>query len=131
MRKYLNNVMDFIGRNPSASTIITPNSERNQNTIAALIAAGSNPDKPHPIEHHFYCYSRELLSGLTDKGSALGYRIANIGNNNYEGARCWYADLVKDTKLDLESINEENSRLLRLAVEFKGSYNGWGTKVVL
>jgi len=100
-------------------------------TRKELIAAGSNPEKPHHIEHHVYCYSRELLSGLTTKGSALGYRIARIGNNDYEGARSWYADLVKETKLDLEAINEENSRLLRLAVEFKGSYDGWGTKVVL
>lgn len=131
MRKYLNNLMTFIGHTPDDATNIAPNTERNKNTIDALIAAGSNPEKPHPLEHHFYCYSRELLSGLTTKGSALGYRIAKIGNGESEGARYWYADLVKDTKLDLDSINEENSRLLRLAIEFKGSYDGWGTKVVL
>jgi len=131
MRKYLDNVMAFIGNTPYDPAIITPNTERNQNTIKALIAAGSNPEKPHALEHHFYCYSRELLNGLTTKGSALGYRVTNIGNNNFKGARCWYADLVKDTALDLEAINEENTRLLRLAVEFEGSYEGWGTKVVL
>ncbi len=131
MRKYLNNIVSFIGRTPASPVIITPNSHRNQRTIEALIAAGSNPNKPHAIEHHFYCYSRELMNGLTSKGSTLGYRIANMGNNKYEGARCWYADLIKDNILDLQSINEENARLLKLAFEFEGSYDGWGTKIVL
>lgn len=131
MRKYISNFVAVFGRTTFRQANITPNTDRNQKTIEALIAAGTNLEKPHHIEHHFYCYSRELLSGLTTKGSALGYRIARIGNNDYEGSRTWYADLVKETPLDLESINEENSRLLRLAVEFKGKYDGWGTKVVL
>jgi len=127
----LRSVSALIGRSRYAHANITPNTDRNQKTIEALIAAGSNLDKPHHIEHHFYCYSRELLSGLTTKGSALGYQIARIGKNNYQGSSTWYADLVKETPLDLKSIDEENSRLLRLAVEFKGKYDGWGTKVVL
>ncbi len=131
MRKYLDNIVSFIGRTSSSTAIITPNVERNKKTIEALIAAGSDPEKPHLIEHHFYCYSRELMNGLTSKGTALGYRVSNVGNNQYEGARRCYADLVKDTPLDLESINEENSGLLRLASEFEGSYAGWGAKVVL
>jgi len=131
MRKYLDNVMALIGNTPSDPANITPNAERNKKTIEALVAAGSNPEKPHKLEHHFYCYSRELLNGLTAKGSALGYHVTKVGNNKNKGARCWYADLAKETTLDLESINEENSRLLRLAFEFEGSYEGWGTKVVL
>jgi len=131
MRKYINNIVAFIGRKPANQETIAPNTERNQKNIEALIAAGSNPAKPHAIEHHFYCYSKDLLSGLTTKGSALGYRITKIGSNDYEGARNWYVNLVKDNTLDLKTIDEENSRLLRLAGEFKGSYNGWGTKVVL
>ncbi len=131
MRNYLNNIVSFIGRNPTTPALITPNAERNQRTIEALIEAGSDPDKPHQLEHHFYCYSRELMNGLTSKGSALGYTVANVGHNKYEGARCWYADLIKHTKLDLEVINAENSRLLSLASEFEGSYDGWGSKLVL
>ena len=131
MRSYLNNIVSFIGRTPTTPAVITPNTKRNQQTIEALIAAGSDPNKPHLLEHHFYCYSRELMIGLTNKGSALGYRVANLGYNKYEGARCWYADLLKVTALDLDAINAENSHLLRLASEFEGSYDGWGSKLVL
>jgi len=38
-----------------------PNEKMNEKTIEALLEAGSDPQKPHPIEHHFYCCLQHLF----------------------------------------------------------------------
>jgi len=43
-----------------------PNVEMNQRVIKALIEAGSVPTKPHPLEHHFLCYTSDCLQELME-----------------------------------------------------------------
>lgn len=130
MKKLFISIIAVLGFSGAQANEFPPNVEMNQKTIKALIEAGSNPKKPHPLEHHFYCYSSESLSQLTAKGKSLGYRIANTGDNVHEGVHYWYGDLIKETTLDIKIINQENSLMLKLANEFNVDYDGWGTPVV-
>lgn len=130
MRKFLISVIAALGFSGALATEFPPNVEANRKTIQALIDAGSDPSKPHPLEHHFYCISQESLKNLISKGESLGYRIANMGDNVYEGTHYWYGDLIKEATLDINVINRENSLMLKLANEFDADYDGWGTSVV-
>jgi regulator of RNase E activity RraB len=130
MRKFLISILAILGFNAVAAYDYPPNVEMNQKTIQALIEAGSNPLKAHPLEHHFYCFTPEALQALMVKGEALVYRVANVGDNEHEGIHYWYGDLVKETVLDIKVINKENSVMLELADQFEGDYDGWGTPVV-
>jgi regulator of RNase E activity RraB len=130
MRKLLISVIVALGISGAQAADFPPNVEMNKKTIQALIDAGSDPMKPHPLEHHFYCYNSGSLKELLAKGESLGYRVANVGDNVYEGTHYWYGDLIKDTVLEITVINSENSLMLKLASEFNADYDGWGTPVV-
>ncbi len=130
MYKILNALLAMVGLGSVQASDFTANIEGNQKTIQALIDAGSNPHKPHPLEHHFYCNNLDFLKALMAKGESLGYHIANVGDNDHEGTHYWYGDLIKETVLNLKIINKENSLMLELANEFDADYDGWGTPVV-
>lgn len=130
MHKLLASIMAFLGCSSTQASDFPPNVEMNQKVIQALIDAGSDPEKPHPLEHHFYCYDPGCLQSLMSKGESLGYRPAYMGENTHEGTHYWYGDLVKETVLDLGAINKQNSLMLELADEFNADYDGWGTPIV-
>lgn len=129
MNKILSAFLAIFGLD-SVQASVTANTEGNKKTIQALIDAGSNPRKPHPLEHHFYCNNLDSLKALMAKGESLGYRIANVGKEDNEETHYWYVDLIKETVLYLKIINKENSLMLELANEFDADYDGWGTSVV-
>ncbi len=129
MKKFLTSILSVFSGGTDVSRF-PPNVEGNQKTIQALIDNGSNIKKPHPLEHHFYCYSEESLKALMNKGTSLGYSAANIGDNVHEGKHYWYGDLIKETVLDLKIINIEDSIMLQLASEFNADYDGWGTPII-
>lgn len=130
MHKFLVSMMAILGFSVVQSAEFPPSVEMNMKTIEALIEAGSDPNKPHPLEHHFYCDNSSSLKELMAKGESLGYRVANLGDNIYEGKHYWYGDLIKETILDIKVINEDNSLMLMLANEFDSEYDGWGSPVV-
>jgi len=130
VRKFLASIIAMFGISGALAGEFPPNSEMNTKTIQALIDAGSDPNKPHPLEHHFYCDNPDSLKALMAKGESLGYRVANLGDNVHEGTHYWYGDLIKETALNLKVIDEEKSLMLKLAREFDVDYDGWGSPVV-
>ena len=130
MRKYLVPLFAILGFGTAVASELTPNIDGNTKTINALLEAGSDPSKAHPLEHHFYCFSEECIISIMNKGKLQGYQVANTGDNTYEGTKYWYGDLIKDTVLDLKIINQENVIMLKLAKEFRADYDGWGTPVI-
>ena len=131
MRNYILSLLSIFGFSSNAlASDFPPNVEGNRQVIQELLKHGANSSKLHPLEHHFYSSSQESLKALMKKGESLGYRPANFGEGNSEGTKYWYGDLIKETKLDLNLINKENSLMLSLASEFKAEYDGWGTPII-
>ncbi|MAD45440.1 MAG: ribonuclease E inhibitor B [Oceanospirillaceae bacterium] len=130
MKKLLISLLVALGFSGAQAAQFSPDVDINSKTIQALIDAGSDPDQPHPLEHHFYCYSLDSLKKIMTKGESLGYRVANVGDTTYDGIHYWYGDLIKETVLDIKVINSENALMLKLASEFDADYDGWGTPVV-
>ncbi len=130
MKNFMFSILAALGINSVNAEDFPPNVEANKQTINALIEAGSDPKKLHPLEHHFYAFDQQSLAKLLKRGKELGYRIANTGENVHEGEQYWYGDLIKETILDIKVVNSENSIMLKLANEFKAEYDGWGTPVI-
>ena len=131
MKKYLLTLLSIFGISAAFSESNYPaNTKANQKTISALIEAGSNPDMPHPLEHHFYSNNKNNLLALVKEGERLGYKSAHWGKNDENSEIYWYVDLIKNTPLNLEIVNNENSKMLKLAHEYESDYDGWGTNIV-
>jgi regulator of RNase E activity RraB len=131
MRNYILSFLSAFGFSGNVlASDFPPNVDGNRQVIQELLKHGANSNKLHPLEHHFYSGSQESLKALMTKGESLGYRSANFGEGNSEGKKYWYGDLIKETKLDLNLINKENSIMLNLASEFKAEYDGWGTPII-
>ncbi|SHK14018.1 hypothetical protein SAMN05216369_0639 [Marinobacter antarcticus] len=64
MLKVFASIIAVLGFSSVQAYDFPPNVEMNEQVIQALIKAGSNPKKPHPLEHHFYCYSSDCLRSL-------------------------------------------------------------------
>lgn len=107
-----------------------PNTEGNKEVLSSLKKAGSNLNKLHPVEHHFYCYTYDCLAYLAGVGKSLGYEIKNIGKGEHQGVEYFYGDLVKLTLLSLEKIDQENVVMLKIAEDAGAEYDGWGSSVV-
>tara|TARA_Y100000296_G_scaffold43490_1_gene49996 strand:- start:2135 stop:2485 length:351 start_codon:yes stop_codon:yes gene_type:complete len=110
--------------------LLKPNTNGNLQVINALINAGSDPKKLHPIEYHFYCFEETCIEALKKKGEALGFKLANLGSNKEDGVVYWYGDLIKPEALGLPSINKTNIVMLQIAQDIGAEYDGWGTSVV-
>ena len=130
MRNILFFILIAFGFGSVYASSFPPNVEMNRKVILALIEAGSDQLKAHPLEHHFNCYNSENHKSVMARGKSLGYRVANIGDMEHEGKHYWYGDLIKKTVLDLNIINKENSIMLDIANKFSCDYDGWGTPVV-
>ena len=105
------------------------NYERNIMVLKALEDAGSNADKEHQIEHHFYCFSEENYQKLLELGRAAGYEIMFEGSADYGDGKMWQLDLVKSVKPSLNVIEAQTLELEAFAEKTESDYDGWGTEV--
>ena len=105
------------------------NYERNITVLEALQDAGSNVEKEHQIEHHFYCFSEENYQKLLELGRLAGYKIMFEGSADYGDGKMWQLDLVKSVKPSLNMIETQTLELEAFAEKTESDYDGWGTEV--
>ena len=98
--------------------------------IAALKRAGSNLSKPHSIEHHFICPTREIANRIRAWGTGQGLVVSEVNEGEYSGRRYYYFDCIRSTTPMIDAIFADTSRFLALAAEFGAEYDGWGCQVV-
>jgi len=99
-------------------------------SIEALKAAGSDVTKPHTFEHHFYSTSKGNLENLSNEGKRLGYTVGLVHTTSGQGQDYWYTDLLKDVIPDIKNITQETTLMLNLAGKYGADYDGWSCGVV-
>jgi regulator of RNase E activity RraB len=92
--------------------------------VDGLIEAGSDPQKPHVMDHAFRGPG-DALRKLADALASRGYRPQDT--LDFDSG---LIVLVKEMTLDLGSIVEESIANHRLAAEHGAEYDGWGAAVV-
>ncbi len=98
--------------------------------IQALGNAGSDLSKPHSLEHHFVCQTRELAEPALAWGIAEGYEASPVTEAEFEGREYVYFDLVKSTVPAIENITPQTTAMLEIAARHEIEYDGWGCAVV-
>lgn len=102
--------------------------EFTEDTIAALLEDGSDPDALYTIEHHFYDKDFAKLEKLAVELFKLGYEVTDAEEVEFEeGGSAWVFDAIREQSLDADSIVADAIKLEALAHKHKVEYDGWGT----
>ena len=102
--------------------------EFTEDTIAALLEDGSDPDALYTIEHHFYDKDFAKLEKLAVELFKLGYEVTDAEDVEFEeGGSAWVFDAIREQSLDADSIVVDAIKLEELAKKHKVEYDGWGT----
>lgn len=102
--------------------------EFTEDTIAALLEDGSDPDALYTIEHHFYDKDFAKLEKLAVELFKLGYEVTDAEEVEFEeGGSAWVFDAIREQSLDADSIVADAIKLEELAHKHKVEYDGWGT----
>ena len=100
----------------------------NQKIITALKNQGSDFSKLHVIEHHLECNTKYCFEHVSQAGKSAGFSVKFDGkkpNND----QIWVIDLVKPSKIDIKSIEEQCMIIESISGKFGAYYDGWGTEV--
>lgn len=102
--------------------------EFTEDTIAALLEDGSDPDAQYTIEHHFYDKDFAKLEKLAVELFKLGYEVTDAEEVEFEdGGNAWVFDAIREQSLDTDSIVADAIKLEQLAHKHNVEYDGWGT----
>lgn len=96
--------------------------------IEALIADGSDPDAIYEIEHHFSADTLEELEPAMLEAFQRGFEVYEAEEiENEEGNFVFSFDVVMETALNAERIDEQVEIVSQLAEKHSIIYDGWGT----
>ncbi|WP_027671352.1 ribonuclease E inhibitor RraB [Rheinheimera baltica] len=102
--------------------------EFTEDTIAALLEDGSDPDAQYTIEHHFYDKDFAKLEKLAVELFKLGYEVTDAEEVEFEdGSNAWVFDAIREQSLVTETIVSDAIKLEALAKKHHVEYDGWGT----
>lgn len=102
--------------------------EENKEIIEALFADGSDPDALYTIEHHISGDDFSVLENVAVVAFKQGFDVYEAEESETEdGEKVLSMDLIMESALDLEQINEQTEMLIDLAEKYEVSYDGWGT----
>ena len=102
--------------------------EFTNDTVAALLEDGSDPDAEYTIEHHFYDEDFAKLEKLAVEVFKLGFEVTDAEEVEFEdGGNAWVFDAIREQSLDGAAITADAIKLEALARKFGIEYDGWGT----
>lgn len=103
----------------------------NTETIDALLADGSHPERPHTIEYHIAGKTFANLEKAAVDIFKFGYEVTDAEELHLDdGSVIFSFDAIKEIPLDLEQINSDTEQLLAITKKHGLFYDGWGTYFV-
>ena len=102
--------------------------EFNQETIDALLEDGSQADADYAIEHHFASTDFDVLEKAAVDAFKAGFEVSDAEELVLDdGEEVFCFDAVVERKLDINLLNEDIDKLLKIADKHDVTYDGWGT----
>jgi regulator of RNase E activity RraB len=102
--------------------------EFNQETIDALLEDGSQADADYAIEHHFASTDFDVLEKAAVDAFKAGFEVSDAEELVLDdGEEVFCFDAVVERKLDINVLNEDIDKLLKIADKHDVTYDGWGT----
>lgn len=94
--------------------------------IGNLIASGDNGTIPRRIDHWIYFKSKEDLHNFGDEIQKFDFYVSEINDSDNSD---WPIELViyRNDKADMQAISEITNILRKMAKDYNGQYEGWGT----
>lgn len=109
-------------------TLLARQREETRSTIKALLEDGSDPDALYTIEHHFSSEDQDALEKIAVEAFKLGYDVTDPDEVEGEASRkVLCIDVFSELALDANLIDMQVDQLLKLAISYQISYDGWGT----
>lgn len=104
-----------------------PASNPDAEVIEQLRLAGSDLEKPHPIEFFFYFPTESAADSACDKLRSQDYEITVRRGAATRDYLCFATKSLIPT---VEELNRLSAEFEGLAADLGGKYDGWGSPVV-
>ena len=102
--------------------------EFNQETIDALLEDGNQADADYTIEHHFASTDFDVLEKAAVDVFKAGFEVTDAEELMLDdGDTVFCFDAVVERKLDINLLNADVDKLLKIADKQDVTYDGWGT----
>jgi len=98
--------------------------------IKELIAAGSDPKKPHSIEYHVAADTIKKANSIITWAEENGFEVVGFNAAEVVSGEWINFDLVKPAKLEIDLIWHDHVAVQGLAETLQFEYDGWGCEVV-
>ncbi|MCX8596104.1 ribonuclease E inhibitor RraB [Gilliamella sp. B3486] len=96
--------------------------------IQELLEDGSDPHAMYIIEHHISSQNFDQLEKVAIEAYKLGYEATDPDEDvDDEGNVVIGFDIIAESPLNAESINNQIAQVITLANQFGVNYDGWGT----
>ena len=96
--------------------------------IQELLEDGSDPHAMYIIEHHISSQNFDQLEKVAVEAYKLGYEATDPDEDvDDEGNVVIGFDIIAESPLNAESINNQIAQVITLANQFGVNYDGWGT----
>lgn len=101
---------------------------KDEQVLARLREHDDDLTKPREVDHWLYFESRDGLDRVAEILAADGFRVVDQTPPSDEESR-WTLHVTRVDSVEPDKISEVTIRLLHLAREHGGEYDGWGTSV--
>jgi len=109
---------------------ISGHDARNAELRRTIRAKGVALDEQRSVEHHFWAPNQTNAAELARELYNHGYLVLAISPTELEdGSVCWNVEAETKRTPEEAASHETSEELVRLAAQFNGSYDGWGTSL--
>ncbi|NTS78307.1 ribonuclease E inhibitor RraB [Catenovulum sp. SM1970] len=99
--------------------------------VESLLEDGSDPHATYVIEHHFSSTDFNKLEKAAVAAYKYGFEATDADEYiTDDGEEILSFDVVAQTTLSVEAINEQTKKMAEMAKEFGVEYDGWGTEFI-